>query len=72
MSDAGAPEPDLRWAGDGNQLSFLGCVGLAAGVIFMLTGGLCAWIGLSESSFGSGAIGLFLIVSGWALMKMSK
>jgi hypothetical protein len=71
MSDEPPPEYDYEvdWHGERESTSFFGCVGMAFGIVFILTGGMCAFLGFTGSSVGAGLIGLMFVAVGWKLMN---
>jgi hypothetical protein len=49
---------------------FFGCIGQAAGVILLMTGGLCSFVQLSRGRFGFAAfVGLCMVALGLAMMR---
>jgi hypothetical protein len=69
VSEEPPPDYEIDWHGKRESSSFFGCVGMAFGIVFMLTGGLCAVQGLGGASIGAGLVGLFFMALGWKLMK---
>ncbi len=69
----GDEPPDyIDWGNGRSGGSVLGCLGVAIGVIFMLTGGLCVFAGAGSAGSGQLLIGLVLILIGWLLMKSDR
>jgi hypothetical protein len=52
--------------------SFFGCVGMAIGLLFMLTGGLCVWSGFTGSGVKVLLIGLLIAACGWLLTRGNR
>jgi hypothetical protein len=69
LSDEPPPDYEIDWHGKRESTSFLGCVGVAIGGVFMLTGGMCAVQGLAGSSIGAVLVGLIIMAVGWKVMK---
>jgi hypothetical protein len=69
VSDDLPPEPRIDWHGDGGGTSFFGCLVSAFGLIFMVTGGMCAFIGLTSSSIVAALVGLVFMAAGWKMMN---
>ena len=69
MSDDPPPDDHIDWHGDGGGTSFLGCLASGFGLIFMVTGGMCAYVGVSAPSIVSGLVGLMFIFVGWKMMS---
>jgi hypothetical protein len=65
------PPDYIDWGNGRPGSSILGCLAGAIGGLFMLTGGLCVFAGVS----GSGTqllIGLLLLVFGWVLSRSGR
>ena len=69
MNDEPPPDDHVDWHGDGGGTSFLGCLASAFGLVFLMTGGMCAFIGLRSSSFVAMLVGLAFMVAGWKMMN---
>lgn len=67
MSDE--PPDYIDWHDDRSGPSFFGCVGMAMGLLFMLTGGICVWGGASGGGTELLLIGLLIMAGGWALSR---
>jgi hypothetical protein len=67
MSDE--PPDYIDWGNGRSGGSFFGCIGMAVGLVFMLTGGLCVWGGFSGAGAEPLLIGLLMMAGGWVMMK---
>jgi hypothetical protein len=67
MSDE--PPDYIDWGNDRSGGSFFGCLGMAIGFVFMLTGGLCVWSGFRGLSLQVLLIGLVMMVAGWLMSR---
>lgn len=59
----------VNWNDGGSSGSFFGCVSMVFGLVFMATGGLCAYTGLVTMTFLTALIGLGLMAVGWKMMS---
>ena len=69
MDEEPPPDYHVNWNDGGSSGSFFGCVGMAFGLVFMATGGLCAWLGLGSGALLPALIGLMFLGFGWMLIK---
>jgi hypothetical protein len=67
MSDE--PPDYIDWGNNRSGSSFFGCIAAGIGALFMLTGGLCVFTGISGTGFVPLVIGLVMLAIGWALFK---
>lgn len=66
MSDE--PPDYVDWGDErSGAATFFGCIGMSIGLLFMLTGGLCVWSGVSGPGVEVLVIGLVLAGGGWLL-----
>jgi len=67
---ADEPPDYIDWHADHRgPPSFFGCIGAALGLVFLLTGGTCVYMGFSMGEFGVALIGLGIAVGGWMLIR---
>jgi hypothetical protein len=66
---ADEPPDYVDWGNGRSGGSFFGCIGMAVGSLFMLTGGLCVWGGVSGAGIEPLFIGLLLVAAGWVMTR---